>query len=303
MTRLVVTGGTGFLGSACVRVALDRGHDVHVVARGPAPLPAGATLHQHDLLRDPPVDLLREVQPTHLLHLAWRATPGVYWTAPENAQWVESSLALLSAFAQFGGTRAVIAGSCAEYDWTDGGLFTEGATPLRPATPYGAAKNSLRVKAEAHAARSGLELAWARLFFLYGPGEHPDRLVPYVIQQLLAKQPALCTEGWQRRDFLHVDDGAAALLALAESDVPGAVNIAAGEAVEVRAIILRLAELCGAPDLVRFGARATGNGDPELILADVSRLRSEVGWTSRIDLEAGLRSTVQLWKERLESGE
>ncbi len=64
----------------------------------------------------------REVQPTHLLHFAWIATPGVYWDSAENFRWVSAGERLLRSFRAHGGRRVVMAGSCAEYDWARVGV-------------------------------------------------------------------------------------------------------------------------------------------------------------------------------------
>jgi nucleoside-diphosphate-sugar epimerase len=99
MTRLLISGGTGFVGGPAVRAAV-RAFEVHTVARTHVRVP-GITCHSCDLLdRRAVTQLIERVRPTHLLHLAWIATPGVYWTAPENHSWVEASKHLLFAFAR-----------------------------------------------------------------------------------------------------------------------------------------------------------------------------------------------------------
>lgn len=298
MKRLLVTGGTGFIGSACVRAALSRGFDVHVLARDPSQVPTGAHGHPADLLQGQGTAVIHRVRPTHLLHLAWITTPGVYWTSEENERWVEASLTLLDAFADAGGERAVLSGSCAEYDWTEDGLLDEATSPLRPATPYGRAKTDLSRMATDLATDRGLSLAWARLFFVYGPAEHPDRLLPYVIRQLLSGEPALCTQGDQRRDFLHVDDVAEALLAVLGSGLKGPVNIASGDATRVAEIIDLAATTLGAADLVRLGARPTSPDDPPLLAGGTRRIQGQVGWHPRVSLDSGVSQTVAWWRER-----
>ncbi|WP_019877476.1 NAD-dependent epimerase/dehydratase family protein [Sporichthya polymorpha] len=297
MSRLLVTGGSGFVGSACIRAAIERGHEVHVVSRAGRPVPDGAMLHPWDLLTGRPVDLMEQVRPTHLVHLAWIATPGVYWTSPENLAWVRASLELLETFAAAGGRRAVFAGTCAEYDWTGDGVLREDSTPLRPATPYGAAKVALGSAAATTAKRLGIELVWARLFFLYGPGEHPDRLVPHVTRQLLRGHRADCTDGTQIRDFLHVDDAADAMMTVLESRFSGAVNIASGTGVEVRTVVRHLAEMTGGQDLLRLGARPSATNDPARLVGDVSVLVDQVGWQPRIPLTVGLELAVEWWRK------
>jgi nucleoside-diphosphate-sugar epimerase len=294
MNRLLITGATGFLGVPSVARAIAE-FEVHAVARRSGPPFTGVVYHACDLFEADAVgQLLRRMQPTHLLHLAWIATPGVYWTSPENYGWVEASKHLLTAFAEAGGKRAVIAGTCAEYDWTAAGVCNEFTTPTRPATVYGRCKNELREWAET----CRVDVAWARLFFLHGPREHPARLVPSVARALLAGEVAECSAGTQQRDFLHVDDAADALIALLRSDVTGPVNIGSGEAVAVRTVVEAVARWCARPDLVRLGARPTPSNEPPLLVADVTRLRDEVGWRSSIPFEHGIGDAVLYWRVR-----
>ena len=112
MTRVLVTGGTGFIGRHAL--PLLAGHEVHAsFSRAPGEDVPGVTWHRCDLLDTAAATtLVAEVRPTHLLHFAWYAVPGKFWDAAENAPWVEASLGLLAAFAGAGGRRATFAGSC-----------------------------------------------------------------------------------------------------------------------------------------------------------------------------------------------
>jgi len=298
---VVVTGATGFLGLPVVQRLAAAGVQVHALARtASGELPAACRFQAVDLFDNAALSrVLAECRPSHLLHLAWIATPGVYWTSPENHAWVEASLELLRAFAQSGGRRAVLVGSCAEYDWSIAGRCHETRTPLAPATLYGQCKHSLRLRFEAEAHSLGVSVAWARLFFLYGPRERPERLVASVIRSLLAGEPAACSEGWHERDFLHIDDAAQALIALLRSDVRGACNIGSGRAVSVRNVVEQLATLLSSPKLLRLGQRPTPPGEPPLLVADTTRLNAEVGWSPGRSLAVGLSETIDWWRQRL----
>jgi nucleoside-diphosphate-sugar epimerase len=296
--RVLVTGASGFIGRHVLGPLLDRGFEVHAVARSPLEGPPGVAWHRADLLEPAgPKTVVRDVRPTHLLHLAWCAVPGEFWTSPENLLWLARSLELALAFAAHGGRRLVVAGTCAEYDWADGHCV-EDATPLAPSTIYGAAKRALHAVLEPFAAGAALSVAWGRIFHLYGPGEHPNRLVASVVRALLRDQPALCTDGTQVRDFLYVKDVADAFAALLDSAVTGPVNIASGEPVAVRDVIERIGSLAGRPELIKLGARAAPP-EPPRITAAVRRLREELGWRPRYDLTRGLGETLAWWEAQL----
>jgi nucleoside-diphosphate-sugar epimerase len=293
VSRVLVTGATGFIGGHVLAPLLSAGHEVHAVstsehARGEDRV----SWHRADLLEGP--DVVADIAPQVLLHLAWYVEPGRFWTAPENVRWVEASLALLRAFADASGRRAVIAGTSAEYEWQSSGeRCHEERTPLRPATLYGAAKHGLHCVAARYADQAGFELAWGRIFFVYGPGEPEGRLVPAVGRGLLAGEPVPTTRGDQVRDFMHVQDAAAAFAALADSDFVGAVNVASGEPVAVREVVGELAAAAGRPDLPQPGALPDREGDPPRLVADTTRLRDEVGFAPAIGLAEGLRGTLE----------
>jgi nucleoside-diphosphate-sugar epimerase len=312
VSRVLVTGASGFIGSCVLPGCLKSGHEVHAVGREPPQGQSEVRWHRADLL-DPTatVALMESVRPDLLVHLAWYAEHGSFWTSPENVRWVESSLALIRAFALAGGRRAVMAGTCAEYDWTAIGeegragktlpRCRELSTPLNPQTLYGAAKYAANLVAQRFAQSAGVEFACGRVFFLYGLDEQAGRLVAAVARSLLAGEPTPTTDGTQVRDFLNVQDVADGFVALLDSEAQGSVNIASGQPVTVGTLVETIARLAGHPELLRRGAIPRGAGDPDVLLADVTRLGKEVGFTPRIELEDGLAATVDWWRERLGS--
>jgi nucleoside-diphosphate-sugar epimerase len=277
---------------------------VHAISTRTAPSEsAGVHWHHGDLADSAAVEgLIGDLQPEQLVHLAWYVEHGSFWQAPENIPWVERSLHLLRVFARSGGRRAVMLGTCAEYDWSVARTpLREGISPIAPATLYGVAKDALRRLACAYAERENFELAWGRLFFLYGPREAPGRLVASVARALLSGQPAETSTGDQRRDFLHVEDVASAVRALLDSSVVGAVNIASGEDRMLADVVDLVAQAAGRPELVRRGALPDRPGEPPLLVGDVTRLREEVGFRPAIDLETGIAGTVEWWRRMLSS--
>jgi nucleoside-diphosphate-sugar epimerase len=298
VSRVLVTGATGFIGRWALAPLLAAGHEVHAVSTRPAPAwsPAGVQWHVADLLApDAAPDVIAAARPERLLHFAWDAEPGRFWTSMDNLRWVEATLRLLRAFADGGGTRAVLAGTCAEYAWVDETVCVEGVTRLEPATLYGAAKSGLRLVAEAHARQAGYELAWGRIFFVFGPHEDERRLGGSVAAALAGGAVAQTSHGEQVRDFLYAPELAEAFVAVLGSSVTGALNVASGAPVPMRDLILALGDAAGRPELIELGARPANAGEPTSLTADVSRLRDEVGWTPTRSLGEAAAATMRWW--------
>ena len=300
MKKVLLTGATGFIGRHCLALLSARGYEVHAISSKMLTGNSSSVCWYRANLLDPGQvsDLMAKVQPTHLLHFAWFTMPGKYWTSLENIRWVQGSLDLILAFALHGGQRVVIAGTCAEYDWRYG-YCSEQTAPLLPATLYGTCKHALQTMLSIFTRQTGLSGAWGRIFFLYGPHEHPDRLVSSVIRSVLQGEPARCSHGNEIRDFLHVEDVASAFVALLESGVSGPVNIGSGRPVALKDVIHKIAYKVNRLDLIRLGDVPASANDPPLLLADVSRLLNEVNWRPKFDLDTGLEQTIEWWKDNL----
>jgi nucleoside-diphosphate-sugar epimerase len=295
MKRVLVTGATGFIGRHSLPRLLESGYEIHAVGgqRVPETPSRDIVWHRANLLE--PVEvaaLVDKVRPSHLLHFAWYAVPGKYWTAPENLEWVKATVSLMLAFERAGGQRTVMAGSCAEYDWKFD-YCSESFTPCRPATLYGSCKHATHILHDAWSRQSGISSAWGRIFFLYGPGEHPSRLVSSVIHSLLRDEPARCTHGNQIRDFMHVEDVSGAFVTLLGSEVRGPVNIASGTAIALRDVVHAIADYLRKRELVQLGAIPVPAGEPGVLIADVGRLRDEVGFRPRYELKKGIEQMIE----------
>ena len=303
MSTVLVTGASGFIGSHCLEPLLAAGLDVHAVRSSrPALERDGVVWHRADLLND--ADLARVVEtvrPTHLLHLAWFAIPGLFPSAVENFYWTEASLNLYRHFAEHGGRRVVTAGTSYEYDWAYG-FCSEAVTPRVPDSVYGVCKKGLGELAGAYGEAAGLSSAWGRVFFLYGPREDPKRLVSSVICSLLSEMPAKCSHGEQIREYLHVQDVANAFVAILLSDVTGAVNISSGSPVTLKTIVTTIGSKLERPELIELGAIPARANDVPLVAADVRRLTGEVGWRPSIGLDEGLDQTIAWWRSELRIG-
>jgi nucleoside-diphosphate-sugar epimerase len=300
MKKTLVTGASGFIGRHVLSLLIKAGHEVHAVSFKKTPEnETDVKWHQTDLKDSSQTqDLIRKVQPTHLLHFAWCAEPGKFWTDPENIKWVEASFNLIKFFHAHGGKRVVISGSCAEYDWSKN-IYSEKTSLEKPATLYGRCKQELQIKVESFCHEVDLSLCWGRIFFVYGPYEHPARLVSSIVRSLLKNEVAECSHGKQKRDLLFVEDVASGFVSILEDEIMGIVNIGSGEGVALKDVIKTIGDKIGRSNLIRMGTLPSPANDPLIMVADTKRLIEEVGWAPRFDINTGLDRTIQWWKSAL----
>lgn len=296
---VAVTGASGFVGSAILRALRSTGCRVLACGGGGEREADGHVRWECVDLFDPAS--VRAVfaahKPTVLIHSAWaRSRAGGLWNLEENWAWRDASLSLFDAFWNEGGGHVVACGTCAEYAVASG-VCIEDSTPIAPESAYGAAKAELFEIGAERALKVGGSLSWARLFYLFGPNENPSRLVPSVIDKLIAGMPAETGRGRTVRDFAFIDDIGEGLLALAEAKVSGAFNVATGRGIQLKELVEDIADIMDARELLRIGALPDRPGEPERIVADVSKIEQATGWTARTPLYEGLMQTID-WRRR-----
>ncbi|HSV84360.1 MAG TPA: NAD(P)-dependent oxidoreductase [Ramlibacter sp.] len=268
---VLVTGGTGFVGRQVVRSLLQRKVAVRAVVRAGSETRLEQLGALEGVVTTP--DLFAEdaewwrtacAGAAAVIHLAWYAEPGRYLQAPQNLDCLAGTLQLAKGAAAAGVRRFVGIGTCFEYDLTAGLLPV--TTPLRPLSSYAAAKAAAFLALSQWLPAQQVQFAWCRLFYLYGEGEDPRRLVPYLRAKLAAGEPAELTRGDQVRDFLDVTQAGRLIADTALSQAPGPVNICSGEAITVRQLAERIADEYGRRDLLQFGVRPDNLVDPPRVV-------------------------------------
>jgi len=181
-----------------------------------------------------------------------------------------------------------------EYDFAYGYL-KEDLTPLVNSSLYGKCKASLFEIASTYAKQYDMNFKWARIFNVYGPYEKKSRLMPSVICSILNNEDVKVSTCTKIQDFLHVYDTTKGIVELFESNVQGAVNISSGIPIKLRVIVEKIVELMDFKGKVLYGSIPTNFEEPFVVGCN-DKLVNEVVWKQKINLEDGLKQTIEWWK-------
>jgi dolichol-phosphate mannosyltransferase len=308
MRRVLITGGTGFVGANLARRLLGE-HEVHLLAR-PAftawridGIRADVRLHEVALEDAAGVrGVVAAIRPDWIFHLA---AYGAYSRQTDIRRMAQTNILgtinLVEACLETGFDAFVNTGSSSEYGVKDHApAETEW---LEPNSPYAVTKAAATMLCRHAAQRRGLRMATLRLYSVYGPYEEPDRLVPtLVVRGLDGGLPPLVDPA-VARDYIHVDDVCEAYLGAASraAPEPGVVyNVGTGVQTTLREVIdvaRRILPIAVEP---RWGSMPPRMWDTNVWLSDSRRIRAELGWEPRVTLEAGLRSTVDWFRSHPE---
>jgi len=303
---LAVTGATGFLGQALVGAALDAGYGVRALVRARARTKQpGLDLVEGD--HADAASMRRLLAGAEVLvHLAATGVQARDRTwggmLDVNIRW---PVALIEAAAEAGVHRVVATGTVLEYRGhgslpdqlaPEGALCDEDAS-LEAVDSYGATKAAGGLLLRARARELSVPCWYLRLAALYGPRDDPQKLLPSAVAAARERRTLAMSGGLQVREWLHVRDACAAILAAAARD-PGrstpVVNVGNGEGVVSVELVHRLYELAGAPrDLVEAGARPYRQGEPHRLVMSTARCRECLPeWRPKVVVDQGLAELV-----------
>ncbi|MEU9701218.1 dTDP-glucose 4,6-dehydratase [Streptomyces sp. NPDC047981] len=310
--RILVTGGAGFIGSHYVRTLLAGGYPGYEDTRVTVLDKLTYAGHLSNLPTDHPrldfvrgdicdLPLLLDLLPGHDAVVHFAAESHVDRSIEAAADFVRTNVggtqSVLEACLRTGIERVVhvstdeVYGSIAEGSWTE-------TWPLEPNTPYAASKAGSDLVARSYVRTHGLDLSITRCSNNYGPYQHPEKLIPLFITNLLAGETVpLYGDGGNIREWLHVDDHCRAIHTVLTLGRAGEIyNIGGGNEQTNRQITDRLLELCGADaSMIRWVADRKGHDLRYSI--DESKIREELGYTPHISFEEGLRSTVAWYRD------
>jgi UDP-glucose 4-epimerase len=287
--RVVVTGGTGFIGRNLVWALLARGHQVLQIGRSAATRSESSARHLQADLIDPSsyAQALAAFEPEAACHLAWEGIPD--FSAPVCERNRAMSIRFLETVMAIGSCRKVIgAGSCWEYGLQEGICLEE--APAQPGTDFTRAKDSIRRFGLEKAAQTGKAFGWFRIFYVYGPGQRKGSLIPSTVDAWRSKKNAAPKNPEAAQDFICLEDAVDALVRAVEKEWPsGVYNLGTGSLTSVADIVRIVQELMNDPttEISPAERRETGG-----IWASTGQAQRHLGWHARTPIAEGLRKTL-----------
>ena len=308
MTRTVVTGGAGFLGSHLCEQLIADGHEVVVLDNFVTGSPANVEhLMQTDgfrLVRTDVTEYIHVPGPVdQVLHFASPASPLDYLELPIETMKV-GSIGTLHALglAKEKGARFLLASTSETYGDPQVHPQPESywghVNPVGPRGVYDEAKRFAEALTMAYRRTHGVDTAIVRIFNTFGPRMRPNdgRAIPTFIRQALQDEPiTVAGDGSQTRSVCYVDDLVRGLLLLLRSDLPGPVNIGNPHELSMLALAEQIRDLAGSSSEIAFIERPVD--DPTIRQPDITLARTALGWSPQVDLEQGLRRTIDWFRE------
>jgi UDP-glucose 4-epimerase len=301
MKRVLLTGGSGFLGSRVVRKLLAEEYSVALVLR-----PSSDSRRLNGLLEKCTVftgdlsdiylrrEAIKDFSPKTVVHLAWEGVNSSNRNNVIQLKNIINSINLFNLSVELECEHFIGLGSQAEYGPISGRIVEN--TPCRPTTLYGTSKMAVYLALDRAAKSIGKNFSWMRLFSSYGPDDDPNWLIPYVIRSLLNGDLPKLTQAEQNWDYIFIDDVADAVVAVVKSLATGVFNIGSGRAYPLRKIIERARDMIDPNLPLGFGEIAYRADQVMHLESDISALFEATGWRPKTDLDLGLSKTIEWYK-------
>jgi nucleoside-diphosphate-sugar epimerase len=305
MKRVAVTGAAGFVGANLTRRLLQDGHEVHLLIRPDHAMwriddiRSDVRMHTADLGdRQRVEDAILEVKPDWVFHLA---AHGAYSWQTDLSEIVRTNILgtvnVAEASAKAGVETLVNTGSSSEYGYKDHAPSENEV--VEPNSHYAVTKATATMFCRFTAQKCGIRMPTLRLYSVYGPYEEPRRLVPsLLVKGLQSRLPPLANPA-TARDYVYVADVIDAYVLAATtniSDLGAVFNVGTGIQTTLYDIVGLTRELLAVTDVPSWGSLPDRTWDTTIWRADPTRINTELGWSPRYDVRAGLAETIEWFR-------
>ena len=298
--RIFLTGGTGFIGRYVLKHLEKEGYNILLLTRA-------SKENISSIIKSKKVDIvsgnlsdinkwknkLIQFKPDTTIHLAWEGIPD--YGVKISIKNLKYGLSLFEELAELGCKKIICTGSCWEYGQNQGKISED--LPIKPSNAFTAAKNALYWLGREIAKENNIQFIWTRLFYVYGPGQRENSLIPYIIKCVKeGKKPKIETPS-ARNDFIYVEDVAKAIVAILENCNQSTVyNIGSGYSTSIQDIIKIIYSKLHLQYKLNEIVFKRENGCYNNFYADISKIKKEIGWKPKIDIESGVKKIITFYK-------
>lgn len=298
MRKIVLTGASGFIGSAVLTQLIKDGNLAVVLARKESKqhriktLSGYQTIYYEDLSRQALIDTLAAHKPDAFIHLAWKGVGGKdrneAFQITENLPLTVNSVELAKAI---GCQHWIGIGSQAEYG--NPNCKVAETAPANPTTLYGKAKLASCWASLGLAESLEMKGSWIRIFSTYGVGDEPNWFIPYIISEIRKGNVPGLTKCEQRWDYLYVDDAARAILCILYKELSGIYNIGSGRAITLKSVVELIKSSLESSVNVNYGAVPYKNDQIMHLEADIAKIQQLTGWKPAVTMEQGINRLIR----------
>jgi UDP-glucuronate decarboxylase len=285
---ILITGATGFIGTQLTEI-LQSNPNFTVTTTSKKSKPKVVNQHYFVNLMNSieTLNLIQNVRPKILIHLAWIATPNEYANSNLNQQWLTSSKHLFQEFVNHGGQQIIIAGSCAEYKQNKDGIPLTELSELRDDNNFSKSKNELLDYTRQLAQHSNLVFVWLRFFYLYGNGEPEEKLCSRILRSVQNGSELEIRSPDSLIDFIHVGDAVQFIYRSLDVQKSLVCNVGTGVGIKVRNLVDTIRQIYPDKLSVKFGAE-----DSIELVSDNTLLESVFGKHKFVTVEEYLSQRI-----------
>lgn len=284
--RIFITGGTGFIGKSVIAELVGKKHSLLVLTRKSTLINLGADVEivNGDLGNILGwIDEVKKFKPDTVIHLAWEGIPD--FSLEQCQKNISQNISLFNALGTLSIKRLIVSGSCFEYGANKTGALPED-TPPGELNMFSTSKRTIHTTGKEIAKKCGYEFIWTRLFYVYGPGQRKESLIPSLINAMQKKLPSPIKNPNAANDFIFVADVARALvqLALAKTLPYDTFNIGSGSLTAIQYI----------SDIIH-GLHTQRHKTNPGFCGNINNMK-KIGWEPTTPIENGVSSTIQAFK-------
>jgi UDP-glucose 4-epimerase len=280
--KIFITGGTGAVGRPLIELLEKENHKLLILSRkSPKKTGNNTNYIKGDLKRIKLIKArLKKFRPEFVIHLAWENLRD--FSINQGVANLISSLDLMFVLAEIGCKKILVTGTCWEYGKVTGKI-KEDLIITKPFNSYALAKDCFRRLAEVIAEKNKIQFIWARLFFVYGPGQNKSSLIPYLISSGKTGMIPNIKTPESENDFVYVYDVAEAITKLIKKvKKSGIYNIGSGKPTQVGKIV----------KLIHPSYTFKSKNKKRGLYADISKIKRETGWQSKTNINEGIKKTI-----------